>query len=1471
MKNKYHIRQVFSLLMGISVSVFYVVFFTPLADAMTLYWVGANGASTNTASNWKTTDPASCGGGDALSPPNSGDDIVFDADCDNGANVDTALSVGSITLNSGYSGTVTQSASITTAAALGSYSQAGGTFSGGSAAIDIGNDFSITGGAFTSTTGTLSLEGDYSRTSGTFAHNNGTVTFDGGFAQTMTGETFFNLTINNSVASPTDTDDVDPSAAVTVQNNLTVSDGQFSPPTSTDIDGDVSITTNGILKPDSSSTITVGGSWANSGTFTSNSGTINFNAASGTETINAGGTGNAAKDFDNLTKSGGGTLQLTSTALEVDGTMTISASNIVDLNGQNLTLATLDNPGTLQLEGGETVAITTFDSAEGTVLYDGTGTYASGLVTGDTYFNLTFNGAGTWTLDAALTLETLTLAAGTLDVHSTSNFGISVGEDWSNTGGAFAERQGTVTFNDNGAQSLTGETFYNLTINNSAALPGDAADVDSSAAVTVTNTLTVTDGQFQPTTASDFAAVTITTNGILKPDSGATITVSGNWNNTGTLTANTGTVSLDGSSQTLNDDNTFYNLTKTVSSADTLTFEASTNQTISNTLTLDGTNTATLSLLSSSNGVKFTLSPASATTVTYLNVKDSQASTSNITCSTGCANSGGNDDGEAAPHWVFGSGGGGGNTAPTASTPNSITQIGDLVEFKTNMADSDGNRTQLLVEYSSDQSSWKKANISSVSASQGDVSITNSADFPIQSIDTDGGTVTLTIRWNAAANFVSEESTMYLRLTPHDSTVAGSMVVSESFAVDTRAPIISTLYLAAHTANSLTMRWTPESEANFDTYVLCYGTNLAKVQTCNTTGSGAAKLWTATQAPNLNTFTTAQTTITGLINNTNYHVLLKATDDFAHTSTLLATNVRTGTTPVAPTLSVGTILGNTIEFKWLQLATSPFGSYELCYGTNATKVIGLSCQTTNPNPAVKLNFTNPATIKTVVTGLLNNTLYFAKMWYRINVSSAVAGNFVTATTCSGNQVRINGICTAPPAPAACADGLDNDGDGLVDFPSDAGCSDASDDNESTPAPPPTPIPPPAPTPTPELPVPTPTLPPEEPPADGGIIGGIIGSVVEFVENVVESVVEFIEDLFGEGAARVVRTVVAVAKQVIETTVRVVQAVAEVVPTTPAVVVPLAAATALTVAASTGLVSVVPNFTGELVYLWQRLMQGLVGIAGARRRFPWGRVVDAATGAPLPQTIVRILDRQTHKLRDTAITDAKGDFTSLLPAGQYRFEVTKPGWHLDPAPAGFLNILQNQQVYDGNFAEVRREGVVAIIIAMRPLTQVDAHHITLRIVFQRLERFLRALSWPLLVFGSTLSVLALVKEQTTLNVGIFILYIVLIGAKTYVQRNRQETLGQVKDAATQTPLKEALVQLYNAETGRLMATKVTSVGGQFALVPPPGVYTVVVSKAGYQTYKESHVVIRPEKQAALSMTFNLTPVAPQTMSVEGLAA
>ena len=153
----------------------------------------------------------------------------------------------------------------------------------------------------------------------------------------------------------------------------------------------------------------------------------------------------------------------------------------------------------------------------------------------------------------------LTITSGGLDASSQDIF---VGGDWANSA-TFVPGGNTVTFDGADAQSISSDTFYNLTIANTHASPGDSQDVDADA-LTVTNTLTVSDGQFQPASGSSFNDVTITSDGIFKPDAAADITVTGDWTNSGTFTANLSNVHFQGfgGSQTITSGgDSFYDFT----------------------------------------------------------------------------------------------------------------------------------------------------------------------------------------------------------------------------------------------------------------------------------------------------------------------------------------------------------------------------------------------------------------------------------------------------------------------------------------------------------------------------------------------------------------------------------------------------------------------------------------------------------------------------------------------------------------------------------------------------------------------------------------------------------------------------------------------------------------------------------------------------------------------------------------------
>jgi hypothetical protein len=106
-----------------------------------------------------------------------------------------------------------------------------------------------------------------------------------------------------------------------------------------------------------------------------------------------------------------------------------------------------------------------------------------------------------------------------------------------------------------------------------------------------------------------------------------TATLSGAWikQSTGTYTSGSGTVILDGTNQTLSGSTTFWNLTKSVTSAYTLSIANGTTQTVAGTLTLNGNAGGVLRLRSSADGSQWNLNLRRTQNLSYLDVKDSNA------------------------------------------------------------------------------------------------------------------------------------------------------------------------------------------------------------------------------------------------------------------------------------------------------------------------------------------------------------------------------------------------------------------------------------------------------------------------------------------------------------------------------------------------------------------------------------------------------------------------------------------------------------------------------------------------------------------------------------------------------------------------------------------------------------------------------------------------------------------------------
>ena len=110
-------------------------------------------------------------------------------------------------------------------------------------------------------------------------------------------------------------------------------------------------------------------------------------------------------------------------------------------------------------------------------------------------------------------------------------------------------------------------------------------------------------------------------------------------------------------------------------------------------------------------------------------------------------------------------------------------------------------------------------------------------------------------------------------------------------------------------------------------------------------------------------------------------------------------------------------------------AGGPGSSYYIMSGTSmaAPHVAGLVGLVKTVNPSwTRQQVTDQITSTAVDLGAAGHDSTFG--WGRIDAAAALGG--------------------APPPAPACSDGIDNDGDGLTDYPSDPGCSSATDDDET---------------------------------------------------------------------------------------------------------------------------------------------------------------------------------------------------------------------------------------------------------------------------------------------------------------------------------------------------------------------------------------------------------------------------------------
>ncbi|MDI6734245.1 MAG: hypothetical protein QMD50_01985 [Patescibacteria group bacterium] len=379
----------------------------------------------------------------------------------------------------------------------------------------------------------------------TFNSATSTFVYSGNYSSgnsAIPGMSYYNVTINNG------SETFDILNGFATNNNLTITAGTFSAP--------------------SGGTITISGSYSNSGTFTHNNGTVVFNATSTGKTIVPGGSA-----FYNLTFNGSG------------GGWSSSAAMVVG-NDLTMTAGTLSGTQSVTVNGGDVSGNGTINLTGGTFTLNGSGSF--GGTASWTFSSLTFgsggtasttaNGAGGVTVSSVLTIgsgSTLNGGAKTWTLSGTGTPFVATGAFTAGT--SKIVYAGTTT-----ATNVAGTTYYNIDIGSSTATTTFTLAGDT----TVSNVMTIITSTGTNTLNGSTRTLIFSGTGIPfiineRPIASA-------------FSASNSTVRYTGGGSTTNAAATYYNL-EIKSTSGTHTLESPGTFAINNNLVIgNGTNSATI-------------------------------------------------------------------------------------------------------------------------------------------------------------------------------------------------------------------------------------------------------------------------------------------------------------------------------------------------------------------------------------------------------------------------------------------------------------------------------------------------------------------------------------------------------------------------------------------------------------------------------------------------------------------------------------------------------------------------------------------------------------------------------------------------------------------------------------------------------------------------------------------------------------
>ncbi len=291
---------------------------------------------------------------------------------------------------------------------------------------------------------------------------------------------------------------------------------------------------------------------------------------------------------------------------------------------------------------------------------------------------------------------------------------------------------------------------------------------------------------------------------------------------------------------------------------------------------------------------------------------------------------------------------------------------------------------------------------------------------------------------------------------------------------------------------------------------------------------------------------------------------------------------------------------------------------------------------------------------------------------------------------------------------------------------------------------------------------------------------------------------------------------------------------------------LAPATLLTIALS----------PATLYPLWQLLL-GLFAIFRKKKKIlPYGYVYDAISKEPINRAIIRIY--KGKKLITTTVTNVYGIFTASLEGGEYFLKVSSPNYSY---PSKLITGKVDpplENIYRGGRFVIKEDSNIQYSIPLDPL---DSSHLAYykTYVLNKLGKMFLFLQKIFISLGFLLALFLYVRDPSTFNLIILIIYLPLIGLHLFLASptSKRHSFGLVKNRKGEL-IEGVSLGLRELKFEKLIAKRVTDKRGRYKFLVPGGEYQLELLTPGYEitNLKERDLIFKGSVKKPLLVRKNI---------------